>query len=481
MAGRRRRPGQRRRRQASHRITVTTAPQTAPPLPAHSAVAVRKHRKHHKPFRVEKVGSTAVPIYRERPNYYRIAYYEGGKCKKAGRVDLAEAIAFAKQKATDMATGEHYRAGMTGKDRATLECVRENLLATGVSPELATADYAMQICKIKSANLPTSLSQIVDEHLERESRTKIIPINCPDLVDQYLEARRLNTFGKRRAGDEWLKTLGSQLKYFAKYFNCPLSHVSAITIERWLDFMKVKGPTRKGYRTAVACLMSYAKAKNFQHRDWNELEFVTIPQADDPKKQIISPDDLLKLLHCAQTHQFRGEFIYQKLIPLIVLSAFAGIRHQEVNPASTKQPLDWRNIDFKHRIIRVPKTVAKTKDFRVIHMTRQLAKWLLPYARPEGAIREDMGETTNSLCRLKARAGISIVRGETKNCLRKSWETYSEALKQDRELVAGEAGHSQAVMKRHYLEETGTIEDAERWFKITLRDTLKIIYLKAAA
>jgi integrase len=65
-------------------------------------------------------------------------------------------------------------------------------------------------------------------------------------------------------------------------------------------------------------------------------------------------------------------------VPLIAVSAFAGVRHAEV------RRLDWLIVDRKAGIIEIRAGTAKTANRRVIPITPNLAKWLKESKRESG-------------------------------------------------------------------------------------------------
>jgi integrase len=61
-----------------------------------------------------------------------------------------------------------------------------------------------------------------------------------------------------------------------------------------------------------------------------------------------------------------------ELVPVIAIGLFAGLRMSEI------KQLDWRNVDFEHRIIDVDETIAKTRQQRNVEMCDLLVAWLTP-------------------------------------------------------------------------------------------------------
>lgn len=418
-----------------------------------------------KPFCTVKKGSIEIPIYKDADGRFTIAWYESGRRKRTRRADLKKAKEVAGAKAIAMGNGQTYMLGMTEADRATLKRVMEILLPTGKSPELAASEYAEAMATIKVTG--ATLGTVCTFYVQTASRANIVPKTCPEIVDEFLEIKAANRFGKK-AGARWLRTLTKQLDVFKNHFQGPVSELTSDKLDCWLQGIKMPDPkskdrripisssTVKGYRTAVSGLVTYAKHKRYLDPKWDELDRVNVPEASKPTKRIYRPEELDRLLTCAP----------DKLVPFIVVGAFAGIRHEEINPErnSGKEPLDWRDFDFDAGVIKVREETAKKGEERYIKMTDNLRAWLAPYRRLDGPICT-VANTANALTRTKRKAGLPAGKGETRNSLRKSWVSYSAALNKDQVGVTDEAGHSQAISKRNYQQAQREAE-AKRWFAL---------------
>ena len=64
----------------------------------------------------------------------------------------------------------------------------------------------------------------------------------------------------------------------------------------------------------------------------------------------------------------------------VALGFFAGIRPDEI------KALDWRNVNFDRKEIKVTAGTAKTKDSRYVRMSPNLIAWLLPHRKTDGLI-----------------------------------------------------------------------------------------------
>ena len=85
----------------------------------------------------------------------------------------------------------------------------------------------------------------------------------------------------------------------------------------------------------------------------------------DSDIEVFSPDEFRTIIHAAPVH----------LIPLLAISAFAGIRSAEL------ARLDWNAVDLDRRLIEIRAGQAKTASRRLVPITDNLAAWLAPLRR----------------------------------------------------------------------------------------------------
>jgi integrase len=366
------------------------------------------------------------------------------------RSDPFVAVSFAEQKATDLANGEAWRQQLGQADWSGLQRAREILATlprthapTPPSIELAVSVYADSVRILPAGVSPADAARFYVEHLP----AGVAPQPVPALVASLIAKKR--TFGK---GEKWLRTLDQQLTRFAARFTGPLHTVRAHEITAWLDSLAVGLRTRKNYRDAVRELVLFAQSESQISKTWDELDRVEDPAPPAVEVEVYTPEQLLKLLAVTRPN----------MIPFTVLQAFAGIRHEEMT--GTKALLDWRDLNLDKGILRIKKTVGKTKKLRLVDLHANLVAWLRPHARMSGRVCE-LDHTANALVRAKQRAGIPAGRGQLTNALRSSFISYRLAETNDIGLVAREAGNSPNIIKENYLELV-TRAEGRRWFDI---------------
>jgi integrase len=245
-------------------------------------------------------------------------------------------------------------------------------------------------------------------------------------------------------------------------------------------------------RNSLQTLFNFAKARRYLPKDHDELDAVGVAKDRDGEIEIYSPAELKEILACAP----------EGLIPFLVLGAFAGIRHAEI------QRLEWQDIRLTEDFIEIRAAKAKTASRRTIPILPNLKAWLAPRVQKGGPVcgyqnvsnvlqdlvrqinrqraerkeeeshkKTKLGKVNGSpsaAVQLAAKLMPSKVRkilGEDglfewkRNGLRHSFISYRVADVQDVAKVSLEAGNSPQMIFKHYRELV-TPKEAKAWFGI---------------
>lgn len=434
------------------------------PLKDHTAQLKREPDKR---YALVTRGSASVRIYGRADGSagpYTIAWRQSsfGKRQRAMRSTLKSAITLAEEKATALANGETWRLSMTQKDWASYQRSLELLAPTGLALELACSILA-ECCQL----LPKGVSPLeaCRAYVERQ-RAGVTSRNIPQLVQDLLASRQSVGSRGQPISEAWEKKLRQQLERFAAHFTGPLETLTGNEIESWLNGLKgvnnkrkatsvaVGAHTRANYRAAILSLVRFAKFKRHLSRDWSELDDVQAAKPHDAEVKILTPEQLTKLLARAPA----------SLVPFLAITAFAGVRHEEMVSATKKILLDWRDIDLDAGTIYIRKGVAKTGRDRLVPIPANLSAWLGRYRQPNGPVCE-LSNTGSAINRAKKKAGIPAGKNETRNTLRKSFISYRLAQVKNAGQVAEEAGTSVAKIRSNYKRPAPESE-AKRWFDI---------------
>lgn len=391
--------------------------------------------------------SVSIP-YQEYRNasgrYWMLFYYEGGRRRREARTSWKKLKTRAEQIATNIANGQTAMSAFSESDRACYLRSSEILAPTGTPLELAAGIYTECVQILGGRVSPQEACRFfVAQH-----PAGVIVRNIPDIVTELL--------GKKKVGSKWARILSKMLERFAARFQGPPGELQARDLEDWLDSLAGGLRTRRNHRNAVGDLVNFARSRGYLRKDWDELSRVGDPEPPAVQINLYTPDELVRLLNIAETYRAG-----RKLVPLIAITAFAGVRHGEMNEEKPEH-LDWADLDFEGKGIYVQKGPSKTGRDRMVDMPDNLIAWLEPYRRPSGKICS-LSNTSNAFCRLRRKAGI----GKKRNGLRKSFISYKLALTRNIDGVADQAGNSAAIIRKNYKRtDTRLKAAAERWFSI---------------
>lgn len=406
------------------------------------------------------LGSVTVRINREswyskehRKKYFgfRLAWRDlAGKRQREKCPSLEAAKKRAETICQDIQTGEAQLGSFSQADKASLSRAQEILAAAGIiTPLEVVVGIYTQCVQILRGGSPVEAAR---------THAALYPVDLakrtvPDIVAEF--------FALRTFSAKWKRNLELMLDRFATKFPGVLNLLQAREIDDWLTAVMIEFGgglrTRRNHRSAIENLINFAKARGYVAETWKVMASVSDPEPPATRVNIYTPDELVRLLTRAeQTKAGR------KMVPFLCITAFAGVRHGEMNEEKARL-LDWADIDFEEKGIYIQKEVAKTGDDRTVDMPENLIAWLQPYAQPSGRVCE-VENTSNSLCRLRAQAKI---KGPKKNALRKSFISYKLALKRDVASVADQAGNSPGVIGKSYRKSDTKLKiDAKRWFSI---------------
>ena len=413
------------------------------------------------PAKLLPAGKGFLQIFGRAPGPFTIAWREtaGGSRRRATRSTWKKAKAFADQKAIDLANLQTGLRTLSPVDAASYLRALEILAPSGKPIELVAAEYAQAHAILHTSNTSPNSHTLAEaaRFLMEHRPADVTPKTIPELVALLLARQK-----KIGNGAKGLRTLAQQLGVFAQKFPGPLHVLRAPDLNAWEHSLSVGLRTRKNYRAAVSQIVRFAQDNSHLSKTWDELSHLDKIKPLPTEALLFTPDKMTRLIqHCPGN-----------LVPLVVLMAFGGVRHEEISPEDrTDALLDWSNIDLAKGLIRVPKTVAKTKRMRLIKMQPNLIAWLRPHARRSGPIC-DLKCTGDALYRLGKRAGVSWV----KNACRNSFISYRVAASNDVALVAREAGNSARIIADEYLELV-TQEQGKAWFDIFPRAEEDILHL----
>ena len=129
---------------------------------------------------------------------------------------------------------------------------------------------------------------------------------------------------------------------------------------------------------------------------------------------------------------------------------FAGLRHTEA------KLLDWQNIDFAAKQIKVIPETAKKHRLRYLEMSENLIDWLTPHRKSSGKIHF----VRKQFDALRRKAAIIWPRDVLRHC----YASYHLAMHENQDKTALQLGHRNTdVLFNHYRNLVTKAEAKEFW------------------
>jgi integrase len=409
------------------------------------------------PFEVKK-GNSVVKIYRHSNAGYdefKVAFYAAGKRKLEGFADFEKAKERAGQINDSVNNGNTDTLTLTGKDRLTFTRAVAALQPSGIPLDLAALQFAEAVSILSGGSIIEAARYCAKRQAQALPDRAVL-----EAVTEFITAKT----SAGRSGRH-LKDLNYRLGKFAKDFNCNLADVREMELRKFLDGLNLSPRSQNNFRSTLISFFRWTQRKKYLPRDWDELSSIETVEGSDGAIEIFTPEEMAALLTHAD----------EKILPFLVIGAFAGLRSSEICR------LDWKQIGVGDgKFIEVKADNArKTKQRRLVPMSDNLKAWLQPLNKSQGKIWSQC--ESNLYWFIRDLAKVSNI-GWKNNALRHSFISYRMAEAQDAAKVSLEAGNSPQMIFSNYRELV-TPNEAARWFSIKPDDSAegKITWLKAAA
>jgi integrase len=274
-------------------------------------------------------------------------------------------------------------------------------------------------------NAPTLL-ELVNEAIAARERVEI-KCTVRELVDLRLREAERAGLSARHQHD-----LLCRLRRFEKSFGeRQAASLSPTELGQWLHELAPGAQNFTNYKRVIGS--AYALGVKLGRVADNPVLRVTAPKIKRDAPAILAPDELHRLLSAAS----------ERLRPMLVLQAFAGLRHAE------SERIAWKHIhlDDATPFVEMPSSVTKTNRRRVIDLPANAVAWLRPlYGNVAGAFELGHVAYHAELKRAIKAAGITW----SANVLRHSFGSYRLAQLKNAAQVAEEMGNSPQVVRTHY-------------------------------
>jgi integrase len=294
-----------------------------------------------------------------------------------------------------------------------------------------------------------SLTEAVDYFLQHWCAPDLV-VTISDARWAFLEAK------EREVRARSLKQLESSVRVFGEFMAD--THVHTITaedVERYLKSLRgrdgMSQASPKTWNNARADLSSFLGWCADPRRRWLAVN----PVAHVPKLKVSAGvPETLDVRQCRELMGFVENYRDGQLIPYFALALFTGIRTGGELEKLAEHPDRHELIDLKRGVIRIPPEVSKTRQLRTVTITPNLAAWLRCAPQPL-VILPPNHDRCVKLIREKFAIGRDV--------LRHTFITMHVGLSGSVGRAALEAGNSESVVKRHYLNLAGASEAVDFW------------------
>jgi integrase len=389
-------------------------------------------------------GPTRVKIYtvNRKDGYPMFSLYwrEDGRRRTKHLACMDEARLIAQQISVRLENGFATGSEATKRDLELLHHCEKVAAKFGVSLTAAMDEWASAR---KTAGDDIPLSDAV--RFYAANRSILTAVKTVEEVSlEFIESRRVSG-----VSDDYVRACRINLKRFCKFVTGNIDEVTAPDINRFLNGLDGLEPvSRNTIRRYIVTMFRFAKKQGYLHPDRKtaaeQTESFKVP---DKAITIYTPDEMERILLAGNA----------RLLPLLAIGAFAGIRSAEI------RRLDWEDIKWDRGYIEIAGRKAKTAARRLAPLTENLKAWLAPWRQESGPIIT-MADPSGAMGDTAIKAGIPG--GWRQNALRHSFISYRVAETGDVARTSLEAGNSPKIVFRNYREVVDEAT-AKEWFSIT--------------
>ncbi len=394
--------------------------------------------------------------------------------------DLEAAEQHANAMVNNLSQGEAKIVRLSGAELLAYVRGKDAVAEFGIALDSAAIEYRDAKRLLRGGSLLEAARYYAANRLQEIPRKTVT-----EVYEEMLATKRAEGLSER-----YLEDLKARLGKFAGDFQVQIAAISGSEIKAWLQGLKrqeikskgtngerkvaepISNRTRNNFRLAVQTLFAYAKAQKYLAKNWNEMEAVPLWKNKEEEVEIFTAEEFSTLLGVAES----------KLVPFLVIGAFAGLRSAEI------ERLDWRKVNLVTGYITVDASIAKTNSRRLVPIAPNLKLWLMKYAKASGPVVE-IPNLSNAVGRMVKATGPVDPQDPSKrlapavqwrhNALRHSFCSYRLAEVKSAAQVALEAGNSPQMIFKHYRELV-TDAEAKKWFSIAPGEESDLIYLKPA-
>jgi len=396
------------------------------------------------------------PTIKDGTTYFVLDFRALGKRKLVWRSTMAEAKASADDAIDKITEGQVEVLNLKSADAHAYARARARLDGLGGETKIekgideAVGEYADAYRMLAGRS---TIGDVCRDWLKRHA-VELPKITVFDAVVKI--KKEVETDGK---SNDRKKQLAAALDAFALDFNQDVQSIAPKMIADYLIALPFKERTKANHRDVIGYFNRWLILRGYLAKGTDWFEGV---QKYTKRKQgeitNYTGEEMRRLIAAAD----------DRILPLIVIGGFAGLRHAEI------VRLDWQDIDLEENFIEVKAINAKTEMRRIVPLKANLKAFLLPLAKKSGKV-VSLVNTTKQL--LKTAADTEIEADTEKeiaaldplkwkhNALRHSYISARIAECGDVPRVADEAGNSPQVIRTNYLKRIRPAAATE-WFSI---------------
>jgi len=380
-------------------------------------------------------GRQTVKLYRSVNRgkaMYQLAYYFGGRRVQKNFADKSEAKRVANRIVGELTHDAKTVEAMATPELESLVAARK-VLAPSYALHVAVEEHAQAVARLGKM----TLREAVDFFL-RHHRVDVARLPLSEIAEQFAKSRE-----QAGLSEHYIFLCRKFTRQLAEAFpgSC-LSDLTTPALDKWLGGLKLGATTKNDMRRVLGTCGNWAEKQGHLLKGASPFPGMVRYKETKSAVSIFTPENIASLLKKADG----------TLRPYLALGAFAGLRTAEL------QRLDWSEIDLDRGFITVAASKAKTRQRRLVPISKNLKLWLKPLRRASGPVclHACPQHAARTLC-----AGFSWA----KNGLRHSFISYRLAILHDTARVALEAGNSPEVIFGHYRELV-TPQAAKKWFAV---------------
>lgn len=250
-----------------------------------------------------------------------------------------------------------------------------------------------------------------------------------------------------------LKEINTVMDSLIKSFRDEVQALQPKMIADYLTALSVADRTRRNYRNAIGFFNRWLVLRGYLPKGTDLLDGVQKYSARlHGEITTYTAYEMRRLIAAAD----------KRILPLIVIGGFAGLRHAEI------QRLEWEDIDLTEGFIEIKAHKAKTQTRRIVPIKANLKAFLQPIAKTSGKVIS-LVNTSKELLKTAANTADAENKIEAlewkHNALRHTYISARVAECADVSRVADEAGNSPQIIRTNYLKRLRPAAASE-WFGI---------------